>query len=272
MDQKTMDSKSTKATLAVLTAAIAIYLLTCSHHSIVTMALVTSSFAMTALNWISAVNLMGLRPATKFAIFSIAFGLFAEITGTHYGWFFGEYTFTDVLGPRLWDVPIVIPMMWFTLTLIGYVMANLIFWQTPVHRPASFGQAVLASFMAALLVTAFDLGADPYLVYELEAWVMHKKDGAWFGETVQGFFGWMIVSFTIVMVFQVWNKENPPQLLSMQAKIFSGLPLLNYGSFMIYQIILGVPVETRTIAFFAMGIPLLIAIVQWSRWKAQLIK
>lgn len=265
-----MNFGSAKTSLAALAIATTVYLLLCSHHPLLTIALVVSTFMMTAFSWISAAHLLGVPSAAKLAVFSLAFGMFAEVTGTQYGWFFGDYHFTDVLGPQIWGVPIAIPLMWFTLSYIAYVMANLIFWQTPVHKASTLGQTVLTAFMAALLVTAFDLGADPYLVYALEAWVMHKKDGAWFGETVQGFFGWMTVTFIIVMVFQLWSRKRQPQPFSGPVKLLSVLPLVNYGSFMVYQMVLGVPVETRTIAFFAMGIPLLIAAVQWSRWKSQL--
>lgn len=96
---------------------------------------------------------------------------------------------------------------------------------------------------------------------------MFKKDGAWFGETVQGFFGWMIVTFIIVMSFQAWNLKNIQKHSSENINTLSLIPLLNYGSFIIFQMTFGTPVETRTIAFFAMGIPFLIAIVQWIRWK-----
>lgn len=45
----------------------------------------------------------------------------------------------------------------------------------------------MLSSLAAMIVTAFDLGADPYFVYTLKAWIMAKTGYAWFGETVQGF-------------------------------------------------------------------------------------
>jgi hypothetical protein len=88
---------------------------------------------------------------------------------------------------------LVIPLMWFALTYIGYVIANLIIWRAPVDGSPRILDVVLMSLLAAMLVTAYDLGADPYMVFVLKAWIMTKKDGAWFGETVQGFVGWMVV-------------------------------------------------------------------------------
>jgi uncharacterized membrane protein len=70
------------------------------------------------------------------------------------------------------------------------------------------GDAVLMSLLAAMLVTAYDLGADPYMVFVLKAWIMTKQDGAWFGETVQGFVGWTVVGFCIVMAFRLAGAQG----------------------------------------------------------------
>ena len=40
-------------------------------------------------------------------LIAVSFGWFAEQMGSSGGWFFGQYTYTDVLGPRLGDVPLV---------------------------------------------------------------------------------------------------------------------------------------------------------------------
>lgn len=119
-----MNWKFSKPTFFALTIATTVYLLLCHHHPALTIALVISTFIMTAFSWISAANILGLHSAAKMSFLSIVFGMLAEYTGTQYGWFFGEYIFTDVLGPKLWGVPIVIPMMWFTLAYIGYIMAT----------------------------------------------------------------------------------------------------------------------------------------------------
>lgn len=55
----------------------------------------------------------------------------------------------------------------------------------PLTKPQSLKRAAFMSLMAAMLVTAYDLGADPYMVFVLKAWIMTKTDGGWFGETLQ---------------------------------------------------------------------------------------
>ena len=46
------------------------------------------------------------------------------------------------------------------------------------------------------------------------------------------------------------------------------VPLSIYAAGMVFQMILGNPVEIRTIAAFAMGIPLLCALAGFQRWRA----
>lgn len=232
-----------------------------------TATLVVSSTFMFGFCVVSAAHLLGVGPALRFAGVAAGVGWFAEQMGATRGWFFGEYEYTDVLGPRLGEVPVVIPMMWFALTYAGYVIANLIVSRTPVDRSAGLADLALLSFLSAMVVTAFDLGADPYLVFKLGAWIMVKKDGWWFGETLQGFAGWMLVSFVVVMTFRLWLRGRAPRPAAGFMRRHAALPLLLYGGLMAYQIVLGHPVETRTIAAFAMGIPLLCAVAGWRQWR-----
>ena len=215
-------------------------------------------------------------------------GMFAYITGSpyvfmqvfgvlpqHYGWFFGSYTYTPVLGPRLGHVPVVIPMMWFALAYVGYVISNLIVWQDPADRPASLGHDAILALLGAMVVTCYDLGVDPYMVYVLKAWIMTEKDGWWFGETVQGFAGWMTVSFAILFAFRRLARvrtapEAAGAVLPTMRHVF--VPLGVYAGLMVFQVLLGYPVEARTIALFAMGFPLLAATIGVLRWQGVLAR
>ncbi len=229
--------------------------------------LIGSSVLMFACCWTSATHLLGARPAATFVLIAVLFGWFAEQMGSTHGWFFGEYDYTDVLGPTVGDVPAIIPLMWFALTYVAYVISNLIVWQTPSDGVPGVGQSLIMSLLAGMIVTAYDLGADPYMVFVLKAWIMVKTDGWWFGETLQGFFGWTFVSFVIIFGFRMTLRQRAPQPLMAVGRWHVLVPLLIYGGSMVFQMCFGSPVETRTIALFAMGIPLLCAVLGWWRWS-----
>jgi putative membrane protein len=230
--------------------------------------LIISSVLMFACCWSSAAHLLGVRRSWQFVVMAVGLGWFAEQMGATQGWFFGHYTYTDVLGPRLGSVPIVIPLMWFALTYAGYVISNLIVWQSPVDEASGWLNAAALSLLAAMIVTAYDLGADPYLVYTLKAWVMVKTDGAWFGETVQGFVGWVFVSFVIISGFRLLARRAAPPRAIAFGRRHALVPLGIYAGSMVFQVFMGTPIETRSVAVFAMGIPLLGALAGFQRWRA----
>jgi len=230
--------------------------------------LVASSILMFACCWASASHLLGPGPALRFVVIGVVLGWLAEELGATRGWFFGAYTYTDVLGPRIGAVPFIIPLMWFALCYVAYVIANLIVWQAPIDGAPPMLQSVVMSFLAAMIVTAYDLGADPYMVFTLKAWIMAKTDGGWFGETLQGFVGWMAVAFTIIYAFRLTLRGKPPAAAGAVTPLHALVPMFIYGGSMAFQSVHGSPIETRAIALFAMGIPLLTALCGWTRWKA----
>jgi uncharacterized membrane protein len=236
-----------------------------------TIAVVISSILMFSLCWANAIQLFGARAAFKFVLIAVTFGWFAEQMGASRGWFFGSYTYTDVLGWQLGDVPMVIPMMWFSLCYIGYLMSNLIVWQNPIGAPAqgaiSLGASLFIAFLAATMVTTYDLAADPYMVYQLGAWIMAKTDGWWFGETLQGFFGWVFVAFSIIMSFHLATRKQHLHITAGFVKWHVLLPISIYALTMVFQMCVSSPMELRTIALFAMGIPLLCTMAGWWRWS-----
>lgn len=216
----------------------------------------------------SARTLVGWTAACGFAALAVPIGWFAEQMGSSRGWFFGSYTYTGVLGPRIGDVPIAIPLMWFALTWLACVMSSLILWREPVLRQAGWGKRAATAWLAAMIVTAFDLGADPYFVFVLHAWIMQKTDGGWFGETLQGFVGWMVVSFAIVMLAQWRVRPQQPGGGAKAQRMAALVPMLLYASGLVFQMLFGYPIEIRAVAFFAMGLPLFVALAAWWPWRA----
>ena len=236
-------------------------------HNDTTIALVLTSVLMFAVCWANATHLMGASAALKFVLIAVTVGWFAEQMGVSRGWFFGSYTYTEVLGWRLGDVPMVIPLMWFALCYTAYIISHFAVWQGPLPASTSLAWALFMAFLAAMVVTAYDLGADPYMVFVLEAWVMGKKDGWWFGETLQGFVGWVFVAWVILVSFHLSVRKSGLKMQRGFNKWHALLPFSIYGFSIVFQMLNGHPVETRTVAVFAMGIPLLCALAGWIRWK-----
>ena len=234
-------------------------------------ALVISSLALAGCSLWSCSVLLGRRAAWAFLAIGAVLGWMAEQAGCTLGWLFGHYTYTEVLGPRLGAVPIVIPLMWFGLCHTALLMASLALWRQPAPPSRGWGPVAAASLLTAMIVTAFDLGADPYFVHVLRAWIMEKTDGQWFGETVRGFQGWLAVSFAIVASFLAVARPGraPAPAPTARARLAALLPLLVYAGLIVFQMAFTEPIALRVVAFFAMGIPTLVAAGAWFQWAGR---
>lgn len=217
--------------------------------------------------WASAAHLFGFKESSVFILISLIVGFIAEFVGTRTGWVFGGYYFTDVLTPQILGIPIVIPFMWFNLVYIAYVMANLMIWRNPVDSSTSLWNHIQMSFFVAMLVTAYDLAADPYMVYVVKAWIMTETDGWWFGQTIHGFFGWLGVSFLITLIFRLFLASKKPKVPQTFSVWHALIPVFIYACWMLFQMMYGYPMETRTISAFAMGIPILCVLIGAQNWN-----
>jgi len=81
-------------------------------------------------------------PIFAAAAFWIGFG--AELIGIHTGYLFGDYVYGPTLGPKLWDVPIIIGVNWF---ILAYLTGS-VFRKVP--------NDYYAAFLGALAMTALD--------------------------------------------------------------------------------------------------------------------
>ncbi len=131
-----------------------------------------------------------------FPIFaSVAFwiGFGAEVIGIHTGYLFGDYVYGPTLGPKLWEVPIIIGVNWFILAYCTGVVFSKI--------PNDY----YAAFLGATAMTAVDYVIEPVAV-ALDMWY-------WKFEVIppQNYLGWFGVAFIIHLIFRKANfeKSNP---------------------------------------------------------------
>lgn len=125
------------------------------------------------------------------AAFWIGFG--SELIGIHTGYLYGDYVYGASLGPKLWDVPIVIGVNWFILVyLTGAVF----------HR--SVQNDYYAAFLGAVSMTALDYIMEPVAV-ALDFW-------SWKFEIIpaENYLGWFGVAFLIHLIYRKakFEKEN----------------------------------------------------------------
>jgi len=230
------------------------------------------TYTFTTLILFHAGIMLGWRRALAFFGLTFVISLAFEYVGVKTGFIFGHYHYTDVLDPKLFGtVPLVIPMAYFMVIYPSYMMANLIARSRVTGSPAGISGLLLVSLLTALIMTAWDLVMDPVMVYDVKAWVW-EEGGSYFGIPFRNFVGWVVTTFTVSVAYR-WVERlerMPMRPFVRSSKTFLLLPLLGYTTLCVGTLWVGTPADTRVIAPFAMGIPLLAALMRL--YKPKLVR
>jgi uncharacterized membrane protein len=230
------------------------------------------TYTFTTLILFHAGIMLGWRRALAFFGLTFVISLAFEYAGVKTGFIFGHYHYTDVLDPKLFGtVPLVIPMAYFMVIYPSYMMANLIARSRVSGSPAGISGLLLVSLLTALIMTAWDLVMDPVMVYDVKAWVW-EEGGSYFGIPFRNFVGWVVTTFTVSVAYR-WVERlerMPMRPFVRSSKTFLLLPLLGYTTLCVGTLWVGTPADTRVIAPFAMGIPLLAALMRL--YKPKLVR
>jgi putative membrane protein len=225
---------------------------------------------MAAFSLTSSLQLLGRRATAVFFVSGTSLGLFFEALSVRTGFPFGPYYYTPLFGPGLLGVPLIIPLAWYVIVYLGYVVSNLMIARQPVVTGGA-GRALWLSLIGAMVVTAYDLAADPFMVQTIGAWVM-LNPGDYFGEQLRGFAGWTLVSFLIAALVRLSHTRLPPVPASPITTMAAAYPLLAYGLWWLFFMLIAEPRGVRVVAAFAMGIPTLSAatgLLAWHRSRAE---
>ncbi|MEJ8804332.1 carotenoid biosynthesis protein [Pontibacter sp. H249] len=130
-----------------------------------------------------------------FAILVFAVGFFSEVLGVHTGLLFGNYTYGQALGAKLWDVPLLIGLNWLMLVYTTGHISNYTKWHW-------LAKAILGTLLMLLL----DFFIEP-VAMQYDFW-------SWSGDQVplSNYAGWFAVAFILQVYFQKANFEKQNQL------------------------------------------------------------
>ena len=166
-------------------------------RDLLTIAAVLAFFAASATHATAA---RGPRWAAILVAGAAGTGLAVEAVGTHTGLPFGTYSYDDSLGPRVLDVPVVIPLAWammaYPALLIGRRIAR--------SRPA---RALVAGWALA----SWDLFLDPQMV-AAGHWVWAHPDPHLPGVPdvpLTNYLGWLVVSVLMMAVLDRLLADRP---------------------------------------------------------------
>jgi uncharacterized membrane protein len=190
------------------------------------------------------------------------FGLTATVSyvleevGVRTGGIYGPYHYSDMLGPKLGHVPVLIPLAWFMMIYPSWTVAQALV--LGVDTSALPGLTVRAG-VAAMVMTAWDAVMDPGMA-SAGNWVW-ERGGPYFGVPFRNYFGWMLTTFLVYWgAGLLWRGDK--RRTAGVTKTFAALPILVYTFYTVSYITPRRTPALQVIAFFAMGQPALLALVR----------
>jgi len=144
-----------------------------------------------------AIAELKIKYALIFLLISYALGLLFEIIGTNTGIPFGKYVYSDLLGPKILNVPFSVPFVWFVIIYLSFSITIKI----------AYYNKLAFVFLASLGVVGWDLFIDPMFVsYGYWKWLSNNIPML-SGIPITNFVGWYIVALTILSIFSLFLKK-----------------------------------------------------------------
>ena len=185
-----------------------------------------------------------------------------EQVGVATGAVYGAYHYSGMLGPKLGAVPLLIPLARFMMIYPSYPVASLIVDGQPFPRDTEFRGIGTRAIVAAMVMTAWDAVIDPGMS-RAGFWIW-EQGRSYFGVPRHNFAGWLITTFSVYIVFGLFQRWLRPALVRPVRDWFTFLPILAYAIVTIVQVANQEVTPSSVIAFFAMGFPALLACVRWT--------
>jgi uncharacterized membrane protein len=136
------------------------------------------------------------------ACYLIAFA--AEGTSIHTGFPFGWYEHSDVLGVKLWDVPLFIPIGFFAITWPAWLIARLILGRE-TERPCLVWTPLVMAFVA----TGFDAASDAIGATVHHYWRYATPSGI-LGVPLSNYMGWIFTCWVIGLAYALLEPRFKP--------------------------------------------------------------
>lgn len=146
------------------------------------------------------------RGILVFTTACLASGAFFESLSLKTGFPFGHYRFTDLMGPKLFDLPVLLVLAYLGMGYLSWILGLAMLGSH--EKPLSGKKIVLLPLLASFVMTAWDLSMDPIWANIDHAWEWHDG-GAYFGVPISNFLGWLLTAYVFYQLFALYLKNKP---------------------------------------------------------------
>jgi len=165
------------------------------------------------------------RGSVMFVALCIVVGNIFENLSIFTGFPFGHYYFTDVMGPKLFHVPILLGLAYVGMGYLSWTLGTVILGGQQV---TAGWRVVTLPLIASFIMVAWDFSMDPVWATILHSWIW-LRGGAYFGVPISNFLGWYLTVYVIYQLFALYLRGHPtnrnplPSNYWRQAVLFYGV-------------------------------------------------
>lgn len=160
-----------------------------------------------------------------FAAFCLGTGALNESLSLRTGFPFGQYYFTDVMGPKVLDLPILLVLAYLGIGYCSWVLSILILGYR--NRPLSGTGVIAVPVFASFVMLAWDLSMEAVWSTVDQAWKW-KNGGPFYGVPLSNFIGWYLTAYVFYQLFALYCRTKP-LVPPPSSRSYWRAPILLYG-------------------------------------------
>ncbi|WP_410813626.1 carotenoid biosynthesis protein [Micromonospora sp. 067-2] len=140
---------------------------------------------------------------------------------------FGHYHYTDELGAKVFEVPVLIGPAYFAVGYMAWSIATTLF--RPVHRGSPLAAVIGTPLVASFVMVAWDLALDPSSATLRGRWEW-EDGGGYFGVPLTNFLGWSLTVYVFYQLFALYLRHRGPEADSLERLRggYRALPIVAY--------------------------------------------
>jgi uncharacterized membrane protein len=154
---------------------------------------------------IHGARIYGSRAILVFITLALGVGTLSESLSLRTGIPFGHYRFSDLMGPKLFDLPILLALAYVGM---GYVSCMVALAMLDCQSGPLSGKTIIGlPLLASCVMTVWDLSMDPVWADIDHAWVW-LDGGSYYGVPISNFFGWFLTVYIFYQLFALHLRDR----------------------------------------------------------------
>jgi uncharacterized membrane protein len=211
-----------------------------------------SNFCLLFTALIHCIKFYGIKNTIALFILSWVISNFFETLSIAVGFPFGNYHYTDSLGIKFLNVPIIIMPAYFSMGYISWIITHILVGQYS-RKPEGI-QIFLTPFIASFIMVMWDVVMDPIMSTLDKNWIW-EEGGSYYGVPITNYLGWFFVVFIFLQVFAIIISKTYKEATNLSAKkSFWVIPVFGYAIIWLRYILTALIKETNNEIYSSMGL------------------